>query len=173
MDLVRLMGGRVYLDLNVSVTHLIAGEVGSKKYLVAAGLGKPILLPSWVHACWEKSQDRCDDIFFYMWQVWISLLSTHNDFCELLNPSTVFSGTPTFPLRTICVRCYRVALFLLRAYPAQSGRKCSGCVSSTELTTPASLKWMSAHTSSLVNHQVNYLHCKICHWLRHLHITMQ
>ncbi|KAK5849893.1 hypothetical protein PBY51_014191 [Eleginops maclovinus] len=57
MDLVQLMGGRVYLDLNVSVTHLIAGEVGSKKYLVAASLSKPILLPTWVQACWEKSQD--------------------------------------------------------------------------------------------------------------------
>ncbi|XP_041670231.1 DNA topoisomerase 2-binding protein 1 [Cheilinus undulatus] len=57
MDLVQLMGGRVSLDLNVAVTHLIAGEVGSKKYLVAASLGKPILLPSWVKACWEKSQD--------------------------------------------------------------------------------------------------------------------
>ncbi|XP_070784264.1 DNA topoisomerase 2-binding protein 1 [Enoplosus armatus] len=57
MDLVTLMGGRVYLDLNVSVTHLIAGEVGSKKYLVAASLGKPILLPTWVKACWEKSQN--------------------------------------------------------------------------------------------------------------------
>ncbi|KAK7881489.1 hypothetical protein WMY93_029898 [Mugilogobius chulae] len=57
MELVQLMGGRVYLDLNVSVTHLIAGEVGSKKYLVAASLGKPILLPKWVKACWEKSQN--------------------------------------------------------------------------------------------------------------------
>ncbi|CAN9506419.1 unnamed protein product [Ophioblennius macclurei] len=57
MDLVQLMGGKVYLDLNVSVTHLIAGEVGSKKYLVAASLGKPILLPTWVNACWEKSQE--------------------------------------------------------------------------------------------------------------------
>ncbi|XP_070842660.1 DNA topoisomerase 2-binding protein 1 [Chaetodon trifascialis] len=57
MDLVQLMGGQVYLDLNVSVTHLIAGEVGSKKYLVAASLGKPILLPAWVKTCWEKSQD--------------------------------------------------------------------------------------------------------------------
>lgn len=58
MDLVELMGGRVYRDLNVSVTHLVAGEVGSKKYLVAASLGKPILLPSWVKACWEKCQER-------------------------------------------------------------------------------------------------------------------
>lgn len=58
MELVQLMGGRVYRDLNVSVTHLVAGEVGSKKYLVAASLGKPILLPSWVKACWERSQDR-------------------------------------------------------------------------------------------------------------------
>lgn len=58
MDLVQLMGGRVFLDLSLPVTHLIAGEVGSKKYLVAGSLGKPILLPSWVKACWEKSQDR-------------------------------------------------------------------------------------------------------------------
>ncbi|KAM6953301.1 DNA topoisomerase 2-binding protein 1 [Aplochiton taeniatus] len=57
LDLVQLMGGRVYLDLNVSVTHLIAGEVGSKKYLVAASLGKSILLPTWVKTCWENSQD--------------------------------------------------------------------------------------------------------------------
>ncbi|CAL8293832.1 unnamed protein product [Lota lota] len=57
MELVQLMGGRVYLDLNVSVTHLVAGEVGSKKYLVAASLGKPVLLPSWVKACWARSQD--------------------------------------------------------------------------------------------------------------------
>nr|XP_033785877.1 DNA topoisomerase 2-binding protein 1 isoform X2 [Geotrypetes seraphini] len=53
---VQMMGGRVYRDLNVSVTHLIAGEVGSKKYLVAASLKKPILLPSWVRTLWEKSQ---------------------------------------------------------------------------------------------------------------------
>ncbi|XP_029445188.1 DNA topoisomerase 2-binding protein 1 isoform X2 [Rhinatrema bivittatum] len=54
---VQMMGGRVYRDLNVSVTHLIAGEVGSKKYLVAASLKKPVLLPSWVKALWEKSQE--------------------------------------------------------------------------------------------------------------------
>ncbi|NXX74850.1 TOPB1 protein, partial [Urocolius indicus] len=53
---VQMMGGRVYRDLNVTVTHLIAGEVGSKKYLVAASLKKPILLPSWVKALWDKSQ---------------------------------------------------------------------------------------------------------------------
>ncbi|KAM6422581.1 LOW QUALITY PROTEIN: DNA topoisomerase 2-binding protein 1 [Rhynochetos jubatus] len=53
---VQMMGGRVYRDLNVSVTHLIAGEVGSKKYLVAASLKKPILLPSWVTTLWDKSQ---------------------------------------------------------------------------------------------------------------------
>ncbi|OXB65945.1 hypothetical protein ASZ78_002693 [Callipepla squamata] len=53
---VQMMGGRVYRDLNVLVTHLIAGEVGSKKYLVAASLKKPILLPSWVKTLWDKSQ---------------------------------------------------------------------------------------------------------------------
>ncbi|XP_053571725.1 DNA topoisomerase 2-binding protein 1 [Bombina bombina] len=55
---VQLMGGCVYRDLNVSVSHLIAGEVGSKKYLVAASLKKPILLPSWVKALWENSKQR-------------------------------------------------------------------------------------------------------------------
>ncbi|KAM7176693.1 DNA topoisomerase 2-binding protein 1 [Macrochelys suwanniensis] len=53
---VQMMGGRVYRDLNASVTHLVAGEVGSKKYLVASALKKPILLPTWVKALWEKSQ---------------------------------------------------------------------------------------------------------------------
>lgn len=55
---VQMMGGRVYRDLNVSVTHLIAGEVGSKKYLVAANLKKPILLPAWIKTLWEKSQEK-------------------------------------------------------------------------------------------------------------------
>ncbi|XP_031201771.1 DNA topoisomerase 2-binding protein 1 isoform X1 [Mastomys coucha] len=55
---VQMMGGRVYRDLNVSVTHLIAGEVGSKKYLVAANLKKPIMLPSWITTLWEKSQEK-------------------------------------------------------------------------------------------------------------------
>ncbi|XP_058513210.1 DNA topoisomerase 2-binding protein 1 [Ochotona princeps] len=55
---VQMMGGRVFRDLNVSVTHLIAGEVGSKKYLVAANLKKPILLPSWIETLWKKSQQN-------------------------------------------------------------------------------------------------------------------
>ncbi|XP_026576175.1 DNA topoisomerase 2-binding protein 1 [Pseudonaja textilis] len=57
-EYVQLMGGRVYRDLNVLVTHLIAGEVGSKKYLVAANLKKPILLPTWIKTLWCKSQRR-------------------------------------------------------------------------------------------------------------------
>ncbi|KAJ7322572.1 hypothetical protein JRQ81_018859 [Phrynocephalus forsythii] len=55
---VQMMGGRIYRDLNVLVTHLIAGEVGSKKYLVAANLKKPILLPTWVKTLWDKSQQK-------------------------------------------------------------------------------------------------------------------
>ncbi|XP_074549770.1 DNA topoisomerase 2-binding protein 1 [Halichoeres trimaculatus] len=80
MDLVQLMGGRVYSDLNVSVTHLIAGEVGSKKYQVAASLGKPILLPSWVKACWEKTQDS---LFRY------TDLPTEDHLCPVLRGCTV------------------------------------------------------------------------------------
>ncbi|XP_074051941.1 DNA topoisomerase 2-binding protein 1-like [Macrotis lagotis] len=63
---VQMMGGRFCRDLNMSVTHLIAGEVGSKKYLVAAHLGKPIMLPSWIKELWKKSQEnsmtQCEDI---------------------------------------------------------------------------------------------------------------
>lgn len=55
---VQMMGGEVFKILNLSVTHLIAGEVGSKKYLVAANLNKPILLPSWIKTIWEKSQEN-------------------------------------------------------------------------------------------------------------------
>lgn len=55
---VQMMGGHVCKDLSISVTHLIAGEVGSKKYLVAANLKKPILLASWVKTLWEKSQEK-------------------------------------------------------------------------------------------------------------------
>ncbi|XP_072307184.1 DNA topoisomerase 2-binding protein 1 [Eucyclogobius newberryi] len=80
MELVQLMGGRVYLDLNVSVTHLIAGEVGSKKYLVAASLGKPILLPKWVKVCWEKSQNS---LFRY------TDLATDEYLCPVLQGCTV------------------------------------------------------------------------------------
>lgn len=92
MDLVQLMGGRVYLDLNVSVTHLIAGEVGSKKYLVAASLGKPILLPSWVKDCWEKSQDRYVFLSLLCYKVYFGKIHTH--FCHVfkakLTPSDFY-----------------------------------------------------------------------------------
>ncbi|XP_071340915.1 DNA topoisomerase 2-binding protein 1 [Trachinotus anak] len=97
MDLVQLMGGRVYLDLNVSVTHLIAGEVGSKKYLVAASLGKPILLPSWVKACWEKSQDS---LFRY------TDLPTEDYLCPVLRGCTVcvtgLSSTERKEVQRLC-----------------------------------------------------------------------
>ena len=47
-ELIQLMGGTVLKDLTSSVTHLVAGEVGSKKYRVACSLNQPILLPEWV-----------------------------------------------------------------------------------------------------------------------------
>ncbi|XP_068604125.1 DNA topoisomerase 2-binding protein 1 [Brachionichthys hirsutus] len=99
MDLVQLMGGRVYLDLNVSVTHLIAGEVGSKKYLVAASLGKPILLPAWVNACWERSQDS---LFRY------TDLPVEDFLCPVLRGCTVcvtgLSGTERKEVQRLCER---------------------------------------------------------------------
>ncbi|XP_007505142.1 DNA topoisomerase 2-binding protein 1-like isoform X2 [Monodelphis domestica] len=56
---VQMMGGQFCRDLNVTVTHLIAGKVGSKKYLVAASLGIPIMLTSWIKELWRKSQENC------------------------------------------------------------------------------------------------------------------
>ncbi|PFX26384.1 DNA topoisomerase 2-binding protein 1-A [Stylophora pistillata] len=57
-DLIHLMGGIVMKDFTSAVTHLVAGEVGSKKYKVACSFNKPILLPQWVYKCWELSQDK-------------------------------------------------------------------------------------------------------------------
>ena len=57
-ELIQLMGGTVVKDLTSSVTHLVAGEVGSKKYRVACNLNQPILLPEWVYTCWDICHDR-------------------------------------------------------------------------------------------------------------------
>ncbi|XP_078670927.1 DNA topoisomerase 2-binding protein 1-like isoform X2 [Branchiostoma floridae x Branchiostoma belcheri] len=57
-ELVQLMGGHVVKAFTGMVTHLIAGEVGSKKYHVAVKLGKPIMLPEWIRACWERGKTR-------------------------------------------------------------------------------------------------------------------
>jgi len=55
-QLVLVMGGLVSSSFTSDVTHLIAKEVGSKKYQVACTNSIPVLLPSWVHETWEKSQ---------------------------------------------------------------------------------------------------------------------
>lgn len=57
-ELIQLMGGIVMKDFTSSVTHLVAGEVGSKKYRVACSFNKPILLPEWVYRCWEDCRDK-------------------------------------------------------------------------------------------------------------------
>lgn len=57
-ELIQLMGGIVMKDFTSSVTHLVAGEVGSKKYKVACSFNKTILLPEWVYKCWELCRDR-------------------------------------------------------------------------------------------------------------------
>lgn len=43
-------------DFTEDVTHLIAGVAGSKKYQVAAEMGKQLMLPKWVEVVWEKSR---------------------------------------------------------------------------------------------------------------------
>ncbi len=52
------MMGTVSKDFHEGVTHLVAGEVGSKKYLVAANLGKKIMQAEWIDALLEASASR-------------------------------------------------------------------------------------------------------------------
>ena len=52
------MMGEVSRDFSDGVTHLVAGEVGSKKYLVAANLRKRIMMAEWVEALYKASSDR-------------------------------------------------------------------------------------------------------------------
>jgi len=47
------MLGEASKDFHDRVSHLVAGEVGSKKYVVAAELGKSIMTPEWVDAVWD------------------------------------------------------------------------------------------------------------------------
>ncbi|XP_064597636.1 DNA topoisomerase 2-binding protein 1-like [Liolophura sinensis] len=58
MQKVQWMGGEVSKDFTEYVTHLVAGEVGSKKYIVAGGLGKHIMSPEWVEQVWNKGKNR-------------------------------------------------------------------------------------------------------------------
>ena len=48
------MMGEASKDFHERVTHLLAGQVGSKKYAVAARLGKTIMTPEWVDAVWHN-----------------------------------------------------------------------------------------------------------------------
>lgn len=50
--------GEASKDFHERVTHLIAGEVGSKKYTVAVSLKKKIMSLEWVSTVWERSQSR-------------------------------------------------------------------------------------------------------------------
>lgn len=54
--LVELMGGSMVAPLTASVTHVVAGDVGSKKYHVAASKKLPVMQPSWVQFFWDTEQ---------------------------------------------------------------------------------------------------------------------
>jgi len=53
---VQWMFGEASKDFHDRVSHLVAGEVGSKKYVVAAQLGKTIMTPDWVDAVWNTAR---------------------------------------------------------------------------------------------------------------------
>jgi len=50
------MLGEASKDFHNHVSHLVAGEVGSKKYAVAAQCGKAIMTPDWVDAVWDSAR---------------------------------------------------------------------------------------------------------------------
>lgn len=52
------MMGEATKVMNEKVNYLIAGEVGSKKYLVAGLRKNKIMLPDWVQAVWTDSRCR-------------------------------------------------------------------------------------------------------------------
>lgn len=81
-DLIKLMGGTVSKDFTNSVTHLVAGEVGSQKYRVACNVNKPILLPEWVYTCWDMCRND-------------HICATDEEFMKL--------RCPTFKGITLCV----------------------------------------------------------------------
>jgi len=53
---VQWMLGEASKDFHERVTHLVAGEVGSKKYIVASQLGKAVMTPDWVDAVWDTAR---------------------------------------------------------------------------------------------------------------------
>ena len=61
---VEWMMGEATKVMNEKVNCLIAGEVGSKKYLVAGLRKNKIMLPDWVHAVWTDTRYRRANNFF-------------------------------------------------------------------------------------------------------------
>ena len=57
-ELIQYMNGSFVRALTDTVTHVVAGEVGSEKYRVALRYGKPIMLPEWICKSWEECQNR-------------------------------------------------------------------------------------------------------------------
>jgi len=53
---IQWMLGEASKDFHDRVSHLVAGEVGSRKYVVAAQLGKVIMTPEWVDTVWDSAR---------------------------------------------------------------------------------------------------------------------
>ena len=53
---VQWMSGKVSKDFHQGVTQLVAGEVSSKKYMVAVKLKKKIMSPDWVNKIYDASR---------------------------------------------------------------------------------------------------------------------
>ena len=57
---IQLMHGKVEKSLTLEVTHLVTLTTGasSKKYIVAAEKGIPIVSPKWLNYCWEAGKNE-------------------------------------------------------------------------------------------------------------------
>ena len=49
------MGAKVSPNMSTTVTHLVVGEVNSKKYIVASENKITTVTPKWIDDVWNKS----------------------------------------------------------------------------------------------------------------------
>ena len=60
------MGAKVSPNMSTTVTHLVVGEVNSKKYIVASENKITTVTPKWIDDVWNKSGSLKKDFFDFI-----------------------------------------------------------------------------------------------------------
>ena len=63
------MGAKVSPNMSTTVTHLVVGEVNSKKYIVASENKITTVTPKWIDDVWNKSGSLKKDSFDFITQL--------------------------------------------------------------------------------------------------------